>query len=1019
MKKILFSIWELFRSKRHSFTRGAPQRKIALFLFCLFFTNLGQMTVHAQTKVSGFVTDDKGVPLIGVSVKVKNTSLGASTDALGKYSLDMPDANSTLVISYIGFLSQEITPGERRSVDIQLAPDAAELNEVVIIGYGSQQKKNLTGAVSVVKAEEIQKRQATTVAEALQGLASGVNVRSGGRPGSEARIQIRGLKNFSDANPLYVIDGLITTANRDFNLNDIESVQILKDASAAAIYGSRAANGVIIITTKKGKNGLMKIDFSAKSSLQTTPIFDLAETTEFAKLNYMAYDNATAPRQNLNMDVNTDWQKESFRMGNIQDYNLSFSGGSETSSYMVSGNYFGNKGTVISTDYNRLSLRVNSEGSKGIFSIGENVAISNSKVDEMSGNPYADAVRLLPTISVYDSTNPGGFGYGNETRARTFGTNPVAIANLIDDRNENLRIRGNLWSELKILPSLKYRFNLGYETSNDHFSSLRKKGNWTLNQPFDPAIANENRARSESILAENTLTFTKKLNNHSFNVLAGQTYQKVNYSQIYGSKRNVLQNSAGNYFSVLDQGNEPQTGGFNQEAVLLSYLGRFEYNFSEKYLLSAVVRRDGSSRFGKDNQFASFPSISAGWRISQEDFFKVPAVNELKLRASYGKLGGGNIGYWDYLGTINTFSTIAIGRDQHIEAGGIQVKLANPNIHWETLTQSNVGLDAVFLNNKLSLTAEYYIAETEDVLTAMPIALTTGNDGGNPVANAAKLKNLGMEFSATYREDASAFKYSINANVTTLRNQVTSLGYGRNNIFVGNTKTEIGQPIGMWYVLETDGLFQTQVEVDNYKNAEGKVIEPNAKPGDIRFKDNNGDGQITNDDKKVVGSPWADVELGLNLGGSYKNFEISMNWFGAFGSTVYNGMRSLADRFDDNSNYRAGIQPWTPENTNTDVPRAYYGTTLNSRGDTDRWLESGDFMRLKYISLAYTLPASMVKRIGFSNAQISLSGQNLLTFTKYKGMDPEFSNGNIYERGVDNFSYPNLKTYSLGLQFGF
>ncbi|MEJ7739330.1 MAG: TonB-dependent receptor [Chitinophagaceae bacterium] len=980
---------------------------------------LFSISVFAQQSIRGTLRTATGEPLSGATITLKGTNKSVTTDEKGQFTIDAP-IGSVLVASYIGYANQETDVTNQSELNIQLQGSfAQDLQQVVVVGYGTQQKKDLTGAVSVVKPSEIQKRQATTVAEALQGLASGVYVRGGGRPGSEASIQIRGIKNLSNSNPLYVIDGMITTANRDFNPNDIESIQILKDASAAAIYGSRAANGVIIITTKKGRQGPMKVEFSGKASLQVTPRYELADTEEFSRINFMAYDNASKPRQSLDLNNNTDWQDAAFQVGNMQDYNLSFSGGSANGSYLVSGGYFGNKGTVISTQFDRLSFRVNTQGSKGIFSIGENLAITNSKSNEMSGNPYADVVRLLPTIPVNNAANPGGYGYGNESKARTFGTNPVAIANLEDRTNENFRIRGNLWSELKFFPFLKYRLNLGYETSAEHYDYLRKQGNWTLNQPFDPAIAEENRARWQSGLVENTLSFNKTFGNHSINAVVGQTYQRDDYSRIHGRKRNIIRNSNGEYIDVLDQGNEPQTGGFKQRAVLLSYLGRVEYNFSDKYLFNAVFRRDGTSRLSAANQWGNFPSVSAAWRISRESFFNVPWLNDLKLRASYGTLGSSNISYWDYLATINTFSTIAIGADQHIEPGATVVRLVNNNLKWERLTQKNLGLDAAFLNNKLSITAEYFISDTKDVLTGMPIAITTGNDGGNPVVNAASLRNKGFELSVTYREDRMPFSYYATANVTSLNNKVLELGYGRNNIYVGNTVTEIGQPIGMWYVLETDGLFQNQAEIDNYKNKENKVIQPTAKPGDIRFKDNNGDGQITNADKAVVGSPWSDVELGLNLGATYKNFELTMNWFGAFGATVYNGMKSLVDRFDDNSNYRKGVQPWTPQNPNTDVPRALYASTLNARGDTERFLEDGSFMRLKYIGIAYTLPSVILKRVGFSNAQISLSGQNVITLTKYEGLDPEFNNSSIYERGFDNFAFPNLKVYSLGLQLGF
>lgn len=765
----------------------------------------------------------------------------------------------------------------------------------------------------------------------------------------------------------------------------------------------------------------MRVELSARSSVQTIPRYDLAETDEFIRLNNMAYDNAGVPRQNLDPSINTDWQDAAFRTGEMHDYNLSFSGGSDNGSYMVSGNYFGNKGAVIGTGFNRLSLRVNSEGSKGIFSIGENLAITRSHSDEMAGNPIADVTRMLPTIPVYDDRNPGGYGYGNPNRGSTFGSNPVAIANLQDIQNQNIRIRGNLWSEVQILRSLTYRLNLGLDASSDNYTFLRKEGNWTQNQPHDPAIYNENRAGFTDGLIENTLSFDETFGQHSIKALAGQTYQHINYSQIWGTKRNIPSNAAGEYYSVLDQGDNAQLGGYEQEAVLLSYLGRIEYSFADRYLLNAVVRRDGTSRLAPAHRWGTFPSVSGAWRISEENFFTAPWVSDLKIRASYGKLGSSNIGYWDHMNLINIFPTIVMGADgeEQILPGATQVRLANQDLRWEILTQQNYGFDAGFFNNRLMLTAEYFISVTDDVLTNMPIPRTTGHDGTNPFVNAASLKNSGFEFSATYRESQRPLNYYVTANLTTLRNEVLSLGYGRNDIYVGNTVTEVGQPIGMWFVLETDGLFQSQEEINSYTNSEGEIIQPNAQPGDIRFVDHNDDGQITNSDKVVSGSPWPDYEVGLNVGASYNGFDFSMQWFGSFGATVYNGYRSLVDRFDDNSNYRSGVQPWTPENPNTDFPRVVAASTLNSRGDTDRWLENGSFMRLKLIRLGYSVPESLTERIGFSNAQISISGQNLLTFTKYQGLDPEFVNTNIFTRGADNYAFPNLKMYTLGLQLGF
>ncbi|MCU7693681.1 TonB-dependent receptor [Haoranjiania flava] len=982
---------------------------------CCSFSIFAQNNTNSLN-YEGTVTNQKKEPLPGVSVQVVGTSRGTITDNNGNFSIPAKSGN-TLSFTMIGYATQTVTLTNSKSLAIQLTEEEAlDLNEVVVVGYGTQQKRDLTGAVSVVKPEEINKRRATTIAEALQGLSSGIKVRGGGQPGSEAQIQIRGLKNVSGTNPLYVIDGLITTANRDFNPDDIASIQILKDASAAAIYGSRAANGVIIITTKKGKEGPMKISVSANTSFQIMPRYKLADTKEFAELNYMAYDNAGKPRQNLDMNINTDWQKETYRVGRINDINTSFSGGSANGSYYTSVGYFGNKGAVIGTAFDRFNVRVNSQGSKGIFSIGENIAISNAKSDEMEGNPILDVVRLLPTIPVYNENNPGGYGYGDESKARTFGTNPVAISNLIDRTNQNLRLKGNLWAELKLFKLLTYRLNLGYETSRDHYKFFRKPGNWTLNQDYEPSIANENRAESENKLIENTLTFKNTFDKHNVTLIGGQSYQRSTYARIWGQKRN-LPTSLGKYFDVLDQGNDASLGGWRDRSDLLSYFGRLEYDYNNKYLINVVFRADGSSKLSLQNKWGYYPSVSAAWRVSNEAFFNSAVINDFKIRASYGTLGSSNIGSYEYMAFVNTLPTIAIGSDQHSEPTGTQVRLSNPVLKWETLKQQNYGFDMALLNNKITLNGEYFIATTYDVLYASPILMTTGNDGGNPRTNALTLRNSGFEFSGNYRETKNDWGYNIGLNLTTLRNKVTELGYGRKELYVGNTITALNNPIGMWYVLNTDGIFQTTEEINNYKNSKGIVIQPNAKPGDIRFKDNNDDGKITNEDKTITSSPWPKLELGLNTGFQYKNFDFTMDWFGSFGSTVFNGPRSVMDRFDDNSNYRKGIQPWTEQNKSTTTPRAIYASTLNSRGDIDRWLENGSFFRLKLLSLSYAVPQTLLKNVGFSNARISVSAQNIITFTKYTGLDPEFSNGSIFEKGFDYGAFPNLKLYSVGVQF--
>lgn len=994
--------------------------KKSIFLWLLMVVFLQSAFSQNMLDIKGKISDanDEGIPFANVSVK--NTSEGVSTDINGNYQIKATEG-AVLTISSIGYKTVEITVGKNTTINVTLEEDTTTLSEIVVVGYGIQKKKDLTGAVSVVNTDELSKRVATTVAESLQGLATGVSVRGSSQPGAEPKIEIRGLKNLQNANPLYVIDGLITSANRDFNPNDIESIQILKDAAAAAIYGSRAANGVIIITTKKGREGSMKFEISSKTSFTTLPRYSLTSTPEFARLNYQAYDNAGLARANLKESVNTDWQDAVFNTGIIQDYNASASGGGANTNYFISLNYFRNKGAVISTDFNRKSIRVNTSGKKGIFTIGENFAYSHTTVDEMSGNPFVDVVRMLPTIPIYDDRNPGGYGYGEQGVANTFGTNPIALADLVDSENKNYRLRGNIWAEVKPFDFLTYKISYGLENSFDEYRYLRKVGNWTLNQPYDPSAFSQRMAKYQSQILDNTLTFKKEFNKHNVTIMLGNAYQKTFYKFVQGTKRNLpVATEDGSYFTELALGNSGIVTGETQEANLISYFGRLEYSYNDKYLLNAILRRDGYSKFSYANKWENFPSISFAWRLSKESFFNIAAINDLKLRASYGELGSGNIGNYDFQAIINTYPGIILGRDQLLYPGAIQVELVNKNLRWERLIQQNYGIDMALFKNKLEFSAEYFDAKTDGVLFRYPILLTTGNDGGSPMANGATMQNKGVEFNLSYKKTINDdFNFNAAINFTKLNNKLVSLGNGLNRSIQGNTVTEVGEPVGMWYLLKTDGIFQSYEEIDSYRSSNGTVIMPTAQPGDIKFVDYNDDGQITEEDKHVVGNPWPKFEMGLNASANYKGFDFSMNWIGSFGADVYNGFRSVVDRFDDDSNYRTGITPWTAENPNTDFPRIVKTSTLNSRGDSDRWLEDGSFVRLKYIGVGYTIPTETLKSIGLDNIRLSLSGQNILTFTKYQGLDPEFVNGSIFHRGHDNFAYPNARIYSLGVDIRF
>lgn len=987
----------------------------------MFF--VGGLVFGQDYKISGKLTERSGGPLPGVNITEKGTQNGTVTGPDGYYSISVSGPNAILAFSYVGYMGQELTTTGRTTIDVVLKLDVESLEEIVVIGYGTIKKRDLTGAVSVINTEGFRNVQSLSIGDAIQGLASGVSVRSNGNIGSEPDIKIRGIGNISNNNPLYVIDGFITTGGiRDLNVNDIESVQILKDASAAAIYGNRAANGVIIITTKRGVSGEPKIEFSTKFGIEKLPSLKLMDTTDFFFYNDMAYANSGLAPQN-HYDSSTDWEKEALRTGYSSDYNLGISGGSENSNYLVSANYFKNTGTFIGTELERYSIRVNTEATKGILTVGENIAISNTAVTPYSGgNAITDVMRMTPDISVYDSTNFGGYGFGDESRARTFGTNPIAIQNLVKKHQENARIRGNLYGELKIFKWLTYRMTLGYETSFDAFRELRKEGDFTLNLPYEPSHVYENKARYESFLFDNLLTFNKNFDGHTINAILGSSYQREAYEQINGLNHDIFI-TGGQYLDVLDAGSSnPKAGGFRNEIYRISYFGRVNYDFVGKYLLSATLRRDATSQFGPDYRTGYFPSASLGWRMSEEGFFNVDWIDNLKVRASYGELGNSAFGgQYDYIPSLTTFplSAFGSGEAETILSGATQRELVNSDLTWETSKQTNIGADFGFLSNRLQVSADYYISTTEDVLVTFPILVATGNDGGNPWVNAGSLRNSGFDLDLTWKETRGDFRYSASANFTTIKNEVLDLPYGDHTIITGLCITEVGGPMAMFYLVETDGIFQNEEEVLAHVNSEGTVIQPDALPGDIRYVDYDDNGIISAaGDRQVIGNPWPKIEVGLQLSMSYKNIDFSMHGYGAFGQDVYNGTRSLTERFNDNSNYRYEIDPWTPENPDTDFPRVIYGDERNSLGWTNRWIEDGSFFKIRQITLGYTFNIDPVQKF-VENLRLAVSIQNPFTFTKYSGLDPEFSNGYVLEFGVDGNSYPSPTIYMFSLSAKF
>lgn len=992
-------------------------------LFLLFA--VCSLAVYGQNvEVKGKVVDDINDPLPGVSVSIKGTTRGTITDVDGNYSIEV-SRNQTLVFSLVGMTPQEVAYTGQPAINVTLATDDKRLEEVVVIGYQTIKKADLTGAVSVFNPTEMKNTIVTgTVGDAL-GTLPGLTVRTAGNPGSEGKVEIRGTGTLGDSQPLYVVDGIVSGANRDFNFNDIESIQVLKDASAAAIYGSRAGNGVIIITTKQGKEGKMKIDVSSRMTLQWLPKYNLTNRDQWIQLNDLAFANGGKAPAN-HFDGNTDWQEEVFKTGIVQDHNISFSGGTKDSRYFISGNYQHNSGTTIGAKSERFTLRSNTSASRNFgdnvtFRIGENIVLSHFGVDELNTNPIVDVYRMLPTIPIHDSNNAakGGYGFGDGSRDVTFGSNPFAKEDFENTTNSNLRIRGNAFTELEALKMFKYRFNFGFDFSNDNHKYLRKEGYWTYNQPYDPSSLNKNQAQYQGFVFDNTLEFNKKFDKHDISAVLGISYQTSTYEQIWGTKNDVLM-TGNDYFDNLDAAlSNPKTGNYKDLQKLFSVFGRINYNYDDRYLMSFTMRRDESSKFSPSNRVGYFPSVSAGWRISKESFFDVPWVDDLKLRANYGVLGTSNIGVWDWVSFITVFPQAVFGTGQSVQTGMTQIKLANADLKWEKLSQINAGFDAALLNNKLAISVDYFMKETKDVLTPMQILMVTGNNGGNPNVNAATLQNTGIEVSATWRDKIGKdFGYSFNVNGSVLKNKIKELGYGRTEFTQWDTKSKVGHPIGEWYLIKTDGLFRSEEEVQAHKNSEGKLIQPNARPGDVRFVDANDDGMITDADRQYCGSTLPKFQLGMNWGFEYKGFDLQLQFSGAFGHKSFNGPRSAYDRFDDNSNYRADYDPWTPENPNAKDPRPIYADSRNVRGNQDRWLENGSYLRVKQMALGYNLPKSLLGEV-FSGIRVYVNAQNLITFTSYKGLDPEFLNTNIWDRSYDGGSFPNPRGVTFGAQVSF
>lgn len=991
--------------------------------------------LHAQQQaktVTGTVTDVSGEPIIGANIRIKGTTTGTITDIDGNFSIEA-EPQSVIEVSYIGYLTQETVINNQKSIRFLLKEDTKTLDEVVVIGYGVQKKADLTGSVANINTEKLNTQSNANIGQALQGKIAGVDIVSqGGAPGSGTRIMVRGIGTLNNASPLYIVDGMYMNSIDHINPNDIASIDVLKDASSAAIYGSRAANGVIIVTTKEGSNteGKPIIDLSVNLGISTTSKFlDMLDAKGWAEVTTIARQAIGKPALDMATDLankpDNDWQDIMFRPALMQNYNLAVKGGGKYSTYYTGLGYFNQDGIVKGTNYQRYNIQSKNDYKRGIFSAGTNLIISFSHDkplhQELRGGMIGTILQSVPTLEKYDDTREGGYGgtYGDVVNI----PHPLAIIddNIMDRYNENVKIFANLYAQIELFKGLKYKLNLTPDFSFERYKNYLNKYDFGLATNSITQLT-ERQRRRRNILVENLLTFDRTFGEHKISALAGYTYQDSRFRHIQAYGEGLPQGLEEIDAATTNRSNE----GNSWRSVLTSILGRVFYSYQNKYLFTATIRRDGSSKFGKNNRYGYFPSFSLGWNVAEEKFMEnVHWLDQLKLRGGYGVLGNQEIDNYQYSSTITTGINYPDGNGGLLQ-GAFPKNFANPDIKWEETAMTNVGIDFMAFNNRLSLTADYYVKNTKDILLTVPIPISSGG-ANDPIRNAGKIRNNGFEFNLGWMDQPNPdISYGINLIGSFNKNKVIAMGSESGSIKGGSTnqnittsETKAGYPIGGYWLISTAGYFNSQEEVDAYAK-DGKKIQPAAEPGDIKFVDANNDGVINDDDRVFQGSPFPDFTFALNGNMRYKNFDLSIGLQGVLGNKIYNATRQTLEDVTKGSNFLAScLDYWTPENKNASHPRLTWDDpNRNTRAESDRYLENGSYLRLRSVQLGYTFPQTWFKG-AIQHARVYINAENLFTITSYSGYSPDVNADNANYRGFDNFIYPTNRTFMLGLNVTF
>ncbi|PJJ60974.1 SusC/RagA family TonB-linked outer membrane protein [Hymenobacter chitinivorans] len=1011
----------------------------------------------ADTKISGRVVDDKGEGMPGVTVVVKGTTNGVSTDPDGRFTLTVPD-NATLVVSSVGFLTQEVAVGPSTELTIRLAPDTKALDEVVVTGYQTQRKADLTGAVAVVKTDEIKDMASNDVTRNLQGRVPGVQITTDGAPGSAATVRIRGIGTLGNNDPLYVIDGIPTKEGiNQINQNDIESIQVLKDASAASIYGSRAGNGVIIITTKKAKKGATRVNFSTFFTAQTPgPHLELLNTLDYGRvywqaktndggtpnLPYYTFQTHQGPNGQPVLDgvgttefidadktmraADTDWFKETQQNALIQSYNLDVSSGGERGGALFSVNYYQNSGTLKYSGFDRMTARLNSDYNflDGRLKVGENLTLVKSQRAEFDLNLVRDRTTQLPSIVPVHTVD--GVGWGGPVSGMSDRDNPLRLlADNEQNRSTTGRAFGNFFADAEIIKGLHLRSSFGIDYSIYKFRQIYKTYKAGFLSEQNNRVTNNERFWGNWVW-QNTLNYTVLLGaKHQLDFLAGA--ERISYydESSYASRTNFASEDPD--YAYLDAGAANKDNGGGATAYrLASSFGKINYSFADKYLLSATLRRDGSSRFGQDKRFGVFPAVSAGWRLSEETFVKNQAAffSDLKLRAGWGQTGNQDIAnfasrglYQSLLGTFDPnfdydhgTAYDIYGNDTNLPSGYRRFQRANPGLKWETTTQTNVGVDFGLLENRLSGTVDYFVKNSKDILVNLPFLAVVG-EGGDQFVNGASIQNRGWEFLLGYQNElTNGLTYSVTGNLSTYRNELTFLPTEVINAYGGNGQdvTRLGHSISAVYGYVADGLYQNTADVANGPTQVG------AAPGRIRYKDLNNDGKVDNFDQTWLTERVPDFSYGLNLGTGFRGFDLQIFLQGVQGLYAYNDAKFRTDFASIASNENWGarlLDAWTPANSGSTIPAATLINNNNEGRSSTYFIENASYLKLRNIQLGYSLPAVLTSKIKLQGVRVYVQGQNLFTLKsqEFTGADPE----------VTNYQYPLPRVFTTGLNVSF